>query len=83
MADPEQAVDVIRHHDEGVQRHGLSQFAGAFPFFSDDFSVSVEIHPAPFHVTEKGYALTGIRRDQVGAAAIVVVVFAEGTGAES
>ena len=73
---------MIRHHDEGIQRDLVSEFAGSLPFFGHDFPEVTEIHPSAFDTAEERSALLRVRRDEVGAAAVVVRVASSGASAE-
>ena len=52
VADPQEAVDVVRHYDESVQENLVPQLAGSLLLFGDDFSIFAEVHPAALNSAE-------------------------------
>lgn len=81
VADPEEAVDMVGHHDESVQRDLVSEFGGSLPFFSDDLAIVAEVHPSSLDGAEVRDSLPGICRYEVCPAAVVVAVKTARAGA--
>lgn len=65
---------MVRHHDEGVQGDFISEVAGSLPFFDDELSGGAEVHPALLDDPKERHPFPRVRRNEVCASAVVVMI---------